>query len=357
MAQNILTERVFLAGIKTPVVAVENTDIPNLEQVRLITKGLLNSKDAVRVTSTTQISLANIQTVDGVLLVAGDRVLVAGQTDASENGIYVVNDAGAWARSLDCDTDSELLAYTHVFVKEGTESKGYEYILQSEDDVIIGTTNQVWNHVSTVDGTADHISVNKTNIDWAGTNVQEILESAETAVELAQSTADGAATDITALDTRVGTAEGEIDTLQADLDAAELAVAGNSTSISNNATNISNLESFTGSAGDNDLGILGANYVSDNSNLKTGLLAVDSEVYANRKVLVSGVALTSGVWIDVTHNLNDARLSAIAVYNEDESFQLYTNAVDIRPKVGDANVIQIKQDSGSTVNVEVACRK
>jgi hypothetical protein len=54
-------------------------------------------KAPVRATATTNITLAGQQTVATVALVAGDRCLVAGQTDAAENGIYVVT-TGDWVR-------------------------------------------------------------------------------------------------------------------------------------------------------------------------------------------------------------------------------------------------------------------
>jgi len=59
----------------------------------------LRAKRAVRAIATSPITLSGEQTIDGVSLVTGDRVLVAGQggdvsTGDSANGIYVV-DSGA----------------------------------------------------------------------------------------------------------------------------------------------------------------------------------------------------------------------------------------------------------------------
>ena len=56
-----------------------------------------DSKQSVRVATTAAIALAGLQTIDGVVLVAGDRVLVKDQAAGAENGIYVAA-AGAWAR-------------------------------------------------------------------------------------------------------------------------------------------------------------------------------------------------------------------------------------------------------------------
>lgn len=65
----------------------------------------LSIKPSVRVIAQTPIVLSGGQTIDGVVVVAGDRVLVAGQgggvaTPAVANGIYVVG-AGAWVRATD----------------------------------------------------------------------------------------------------------------------------------------------------------------------------------------------------------------------------------------------------------------
>jgi hypothetical protein len=60
----------------------------------------LGTKTACRVVATGSITLSGTQTIDGVAVVAGDRVLCVGQTSASQNGVYVVA-AGAWSRAAD----------------------------------------------------------------------------------------------------------------------------------------------------------------------------------------------------------------------------------------------------------------
>lgn len=66
----------------------------------------------VRLATTANITLAsqleNGDTIDSVVLVTGDRVLVKNQTTASENGIYVVAASGAPTRATDADTFTEL---------------------------------------------------------------------------------------------------------------------------------------------------------------------------------------------------------------------------------------------------------
>lgn len=79
----------------------------------------INQKASVRAATTTSLaSLSAPQTVDGVALIAGDRVLVKDQAAPAANGIYQVN-AGAWTRTTDADTWPELVN-AFVFVSSGT---------------------------------------------------------------------------------------------------------------------------------------------------------------------------------------------------------------------------------------------
>lgn len=67
----------------------------------------------------TSTDLENGDTIDGVTLSTGDRVLVKDQTDAKENGIYVAVASGAASRSSDADSGTELVNST-VKVSQGT---------------------------------------------------------------------------------------------------------------------------------------------------------------------------------------------------------------------------------------------
>lgn len=85
-------------------------------------KQALDIKDSVRVATTANITIATAlnanDTLDGVTLANGDRVLVKDQSSAGENGIYVV--AASPARAADANTAAELTGGTFVFVEEGT---------------------------------------------------------------------------------------------------------------------------------------------------------------------------------------------------------------------------------------------
>lgn len=92
----------------------------------------LDVKDSVRVATTANITLSNTQTIDGVALTAGDRVLVKNQTNAADNGIYTVAN-GAWARSADADNNpgNEVSGGMFTFVEEGTVNADSGWVLSS----------------------------------------------------------------------------------------------------------------------------------------------------------------------------------------------------------------------------------
>jgi len=87
-----------------------------------VTAGI-NFHQPVRVATTGNITLSGTQTIDGVSVVAGDRVLVKDQTDQKTNGIYVVA-SGSWTRATDADNtpSGELAGGDFTLVLEGTPS-------------------------------------------------------------------------------------------------------------------------------------------------------------------------------------------------------------------------------------------
>lgn len=114
-------------------------DIATLNYVQL-TKQQMTDKDAVRATTTVNITLSGTQTIDGVSVIVGDRVLVKNQTTASQNGIYVVA-AGSWIRSTDADTSAKMLSGVMVNVTEGTVNGGNCWLLTTVNPITLGTTS------------------------------------------------------------------------------------------------------------------------------------------------------------------------------------------------------------------------
>lgn len=98
-----------------------------------------DGKQSVRVATTAAIALAGLQTIDGVVLVAGDRVLVKDQAAGAENGIYVAA-AGAWARATDADSGTKLNAGALVPVEAGTVNADTIWMLKTDGAIIVGAT-------------------------------------------------------------------------------------------------------------------------------------------------------------------------------------------------------------------------
>ena len=143
----------------------------------------LDFKASVRAATTANITLSGLQTIDGVVLVAGDRVLVKAQTDGSQNGIYLAVDGGAWTRSTDADTSAEVTAGMFTFVEEGSTLADTGWVLTTNNTITLGTTSLAFAQFSSagtilagdgltktgntlsVVGTTDRISVSGSGVD------------------------------------------------------------------------------------------------------------------------------------------------------------------------------------------------
>ena len=115
----------------------------------------LDVKQSVRVATTAPILLASGleagDVIDGVTLVAGDRVLVKDQSTATENGIYVAVASGAASRSSDANGTAdtgELKPGTFTFVEEGTANSDKGFVVSTNGTITIGSTNIAWTQFS-----------------------------------------------------------------------------------------------------------------------------------------------------------------------------------------------------------------
>jgi hypothetical protein len=108
----------FSAGTVTGLTSpTSGTDATTKNYVDAAVAGL-SWKTSVRAATTANITLSGTQTVDGIALVAGNRILVKNQTTQSQNGIYVVA-ASAWTRATDSATAAQLDGEA-VYVQVGT---------------------------------------------------------------------------------------------------------------------------------------------------------------------------------------------------------------------------------------------
>lgn len=89
-------------------------------------------------------SFANGQTVDGVTLATGDRILIKDQATGTENGIYVVNASGSPTRAEDFNTDQDATTGVTVFVSEGTTNANSAWSISTNDPIVLGTSDVVF---------------------------------------------------------------------------------------------------------------------------------------------------------------------------------------------------------------------
>lgn len=148
----------------------------------------LDVKASCRVATTASITLSGTQTIDGVSLIVGDRVLVKNQSTASQNGIWSVA-SSTWARSSDADTNAKVTSGLFTFIEEGTVNDNAGFVLTTDNPITLGTTALTFVQFSgagqitagdgltkngnTIDavGTADRIAITADAIDIASTYV------------------------------------------------------------------------------------------------------------------------------------------------------------------------------------------
>ena len=138
-----------------------NTDIANKSYVDTVAQGL-DTKASVVAGTTVNITLSGTQTIDGVVLVAGDRVLVKNQTLPANNGLYLCA-AGAWSRTTDMDTWAEVPG-AYVFVETGSTLADTGWVCTSDAGGTIGVTAITWTQFSGVGSGVSSITFGSTGL-------------------------------------------------------------------------------------------------------------------------------------------------------------------------------------------------
>ena len=132
-----------------------------------------DSKNSVRAATTGAINLSGAQSIDGVSVVAGDRVLVKNQASAVQNGIYVAA-VGAWSRAADADESIEVTPGLLVPVEAGTANGDSVWQLVTEAPITLGTTALVFEMLAgrtgISAGTYRSVTVDKYGRVTGGTN-------------------------------------------------------------------------------------------------------------------------------------------------------------------------------------------
>lgn len=140
--------RAFTGNISHGGFLITNVGTPS-SSTDAATKGYVDGKiqglaykDPVVALSTSNIaSLSGTTTIDGVSVVAGNRVLLTGQSTGSQNGIWVIA-AGAWTRPV--DYTGTVPADAYVFVQQGTVNADTGWVLSTDGTITVDTTATTW---------------------------------------------------------------------------------------------------------------------------------------------------------------------------------------------------------------------
>ena len=137
------TADVSLGGFKVTNLGTPtaDTDAATKLYVDQIAQGV-DAKQSVRAATTVSITLSGTQTIDGISVVAGERVLVKNQGTPAQNGIYIVS-ASAWTRATDMDSWAEVPS-SFVFVEQGTTQADTSWVVSSDQGGTLGTTAINW---------------------------------------------------------------------------------------------------------------------------------------------------------------------------------------------------------------------
>jgi hypothetical protein len=103
----------------------------------------LRTRAVARVGSTANVTIAseleNGDTIDGVTLVTGDRVLLKNQSTASQNGLYIVVASGAASRDTEFDTIEELAGQL-ILISEGSANADDLYLCTTDTSATLGSS-------------------------------------------------------------------------------------------------------------------------------------------------------------------------------------------------------------------------
>ncbi len=122
--------------------AINATDGVNLRTAQALINGIA-IKYSCRVVAIANLALTAAQTIDGVVTVAGDRVLLTAQTTASQNGPWVVS-ATAWTRPTDYAAASTQKEGILIIVAEGTTYHDTKWLAITDGVITVDTTATTW---------------------------------------------------------------------------------------------------------------------------------------------------------------------------------------------------------------------
>lgn len=135
--------------------------------------GKVDFKYSALVATTANITLSGTQTIDGVAVTAGARVLVKNQAQGKDNGLYVVSASG-WSRTQDADISAEVTPGLLVHIEKGTTNADSIWQLVTDAPITLGTTALTFEMVAgptgVAVGTYRSVTVDRYGRVVAGTN-------------------------------------------------------------------------------------------------------------------------------------------------------------------------------------------
>ena len=135
----------FALNVNIPAVPTSPTHAASKEYVDNTALTGLKLGASVMTVSVSNIALTGLSSVNGYTPSAGDRILVIGQTTATENGVYIAA-SGAWSRATDSDTDAELRGYQYL-ITAGTNAN-YRYGNTNQSAITVGVTSITYQTIS-----------------------------------------------------------------------------------------------------------------------------------------------------------------------------------------------------------------
>ena len=146
-ANNVSISGGSVTGLGDPSVSSEAATKNYVDQAvaGLRTRIIAEAATTANISLTTD--LENGDTLDGVTLVTGDRVLVKDQTDATQNGLYIVVASGAASRDPQFDTIAELSGQM-IVVNQGTANDNKIFLCTTDSDATIGVSNITYSQVT-----------------------------------------------------------------------------------------------------------------------------------------------------------------------------------------------------------------
>ena len=122
--------------------AIHPSDAVTKRQLDTFAQGL-DVRESCKAATTGPITLSGLQSIDGVILQEGDRVLVKDQENKAENGIYIAKETD-WVRAPDFDEPDDIDPGIFVFVEDGEKYKGAGFVLISPKPSVVGQDPIEW---------------------------------------------------------------------------------------------------------------------------------------------------------------------------------------------------------------------